>query len=232
MKTSRTFLFFSQAFFLWMFLSTQGVERMADAGLLAGPSEAALNSLAYAYASRWRHGFCGFSPFYMPGFFAVSIATWFWSVGRPLRRLIPEGLAILGAALLAAILLSSAGAAIFLGDLERATGIVPRGAPWGPGFRGAAGASYTLIAWSAVVLAIHRTVWWRSWKPLAVPALLEAVLFVVRPFTLDDLSREWLAEAFSGNARAIGSLAAAPAVLAILVWRQLDWQRRHPAAHP
>ncbi len=229
MKTSTACLFLSQAFFLWMFLSTQGVERMADAGVLAGSGDADTNRLAYAYASQWRHGFCGFSPFYMPGFFFVSIATWCWSIGRPLRRLIPEGLITLCVALVAALLFYSAGAAIFLGDLRQDAGIVPRGVPWGPGLRGAAAAFYTLLAWSAVVLAIHRAVWWRSWKPLAVPMLLEAVLFVVRPFTLDNLSREWLHEVCSGNARAIASLAAVPAAVAILVWRQLAWQREHPA---
>ena len=61
--------------------------------------------------------------------------------------------------------------------------------------------SLTLAAWSAVVVAIHRTVWWRSWKPLAVPALLEAVLFAVRPFTLDDLSRRPTDETFNKHVR-------------------------------
>jgi hypothetical protein len=230
MTASRTFLFLAQAFFLWTFLSTQGAERMADAGLLAGFDPAGIERLAYSYASRWRHGFCSFWPFYMPGFFAVSIATWFWSMGRPLRKLIPEALAIMSAALVAALAFSSVGAALFFADLERDTAIVPRGVVLGAGLRGAAGGFYTLVAWSAVVLAIHRSVWWRSWKPLAVPALLEAVLFAVRPFTLDDLSGEWFRAVVSGNARAVGSLAAAPFVLAALIYWQVAWQRRHSAA--
>jgi hypothetical protein len=56
------------------------------------------------------------SPIYMPGFFAVAIAVWFWGAGKSFRRMLVEGLLLLGAATACATLLAPYSAPRILSD--------------------------------------------------------------------------------------------------------------------
>ena len=94
----------AQSLFLWMFFSTYTLEGMADAGAL--PVD---RTTAYRYAAEWRHGLAGDWPLFVPGFFAVAVATWFWAFGRSLRVLLPRLAGYIAAAAVLALLLSGAG---------------------------------------------------------------------------------------------------------------------------
>jgi hypothetical protein len=210
----------AQAFFLWMFLSSASLEHMAEAGRFANPEAAS------RYASQWRHGMAGIWPVCAPGFFAAAAAAWFWSLGMPLRRLIPGILAVTLAALAVAAVFTGYGAALVLRDFEHDTGIRAQGSALGPTLRGTLTAWYSLVAWNALVLSAQRALWWRSYRPLLAPVVFDAVLLAIRPFTFDDLVSGWLHRAFSGDLGALSSLIAIPGVAAVLVHRQLAWERK------
>jgi len=210
----------AQTFFLWMFLSSACLEHMAEAGYFESPER------ALHYASQWRHGMAGIWPVCAPGFFGAAAAAWFWSLGMPLRRLIPGMLAASVAALAIAGVFTGAGAALVLRDFERDTGIRTQGVLLAPTLRGTMIAWYSLVAWSALVVSAQRALWRRSYRPLLVPLVLDAILAAVRPFTFDDLVSGWLDRAGSGNPGAVGSLIAVPALAGVLVRSQLAWERR------
>jgi hypothetical protein len=210
----------SQAFFLWMFLSTAALEHMAEAGRFSNPD------MARHYASQWRHGMAGIWPVCAPGFFGAAAAAWFWSFGMPLGRLIPGILLVTLAALAIAGVLTSAGTLLILRDFEHDTGIRAQGPALGPTLRGIATAWYSLVAWNALVLSAQRALWWRSYRPLLVPLVFNAVLVAIRPFTFDDLVSGWLHRASSGNPGALASLIAIPGLIAVLIQRQLAWEQR------
>jgi hypothetical protein len=221
-------LLLAEAFFLWMFLSTTPLERMADAGRIEGGPPDEVRELTYRYVAEWRHGLAGGWLLYVPGFFATAVATWFWSFGRSLRDLIPEYAAVTCLALVLAVLQTPAGTKLSCAGLVRDSALVC--APPFPalGFQGVMTGLYTLIAWSIVVLASHRALWWRSYWPLIVPVVTDVVLIMVRPFTFDDLVNTWIRQALSGQAIASLSLLLVPAVSAWLVLAQLAWERGRP----
>ena len=211
----------AQSLFLWMFFSTQGLELMADAGDL--PVDRAT---AYRYAAEWRHGLAGEWPLFVPGFFAVAVATWFWAFGRSVRALLPRLAGYMAVATLVALGLSGAGRDIVLRDFLRETGVCARAAPVWPSMQGIGIGLYTLAAWNAVILASHRALWWRSLWPLAVPVAMDAVLIVIRPFTFGDLVKTWWERSAHGDPTAVVSLAGVPLLATWMAMRQLSWEQR------
>ncbi len=224
-------LFAAQAFFLWMFFSTQGLERLAYAGACSGAATAAVRAAAYRYAAEWRHGLSGGWPVYVPGFFIAAAVTWFWSFGRPLRKLVPECAVIMTAATLAALAASPAGLRAVLDSFYADAGIACRGAVPPPEVAPVAIAVYTLVAWTILVLSCHRALWCRNYWPLIFPVIADAVLIVVRPFTFDDLMTTWFSRARQGEPIALASFALVPAISMVMVWGQLAWERRQRRAH-
>ena len=108
MKGDASFVKFTLAlvactFFLWMFFAAATLERTADVGGISPSSGRDAHAVAYEFAARWRHGMSGNSPLYMPGFFAVAIAAWFWCAGKSLTRLLVEGLTLLAASTVCAM---------------------------------------------------------------------------------------------------------------------------------
>src|SRR5687768_10596337 len=78
-------------FFLWMFSAAATLEHTAELGGISASTGRDAHAIAYEFAARWRHGMAGNSPLYMPGFFVVAIATWFWCAGKNLMRTLVEG---------------------------------------------------------------------------------------------------------------------------------------------
>jgi hypothetical protein len=222
----RVLLWCSQALFLWMFFSTSVLERMADASVFQAPAAAGTRTIVYGYAAEWRHGLAGLWPVYVPGFFAVTVAAWAWSIGRPLKRLLPELLLLTGAAGACAFLLTPEGTRLALRDLHRELGIASAASGFNVSAQGVVLGIYSLLAWSAVVLACHRALWWRSLWPLLVPAAMDSLLFFIRPYTLDELVSTWLGRVSKGNLRAILCFAAVPGISAWLVAMHLRWEKR------
>ena len=220
-------LFLAQAFFLWMFFASQGLERLADAGACsgaAGPTE--LRAAAYRYAAEWRHGLSGGWPLYVPGFFLAAVVTWFWSFGRALRKLVPECLATMAIAYVAALATAPAGTHAVIQAVAADMGIICRGAVLAPTIVQSAVGIYTLAAWTILVLACHRALWWRKYWPLAIPVATDGILIALRPFTFDDLVATWFTRVSRGELLAVVSLILVPAISLFMVWRQLVWERR------
>jgi hypothetical protein len=220
------FPFTTFAFFLWMFLATESLERMADAYRISGPQGVDARAIAYEFAAQWRHGMTGGWPLYMPGFFATAIAVWFWTNGQTLHRLISEATGVLLLATLAAKLLAPVGAAYVFELFERQTGLKCEGPPLESTFTGASAGIYTLVTWIAFVITSRRALAGRSFKLLWLPALLCVGLVVVRPMTVDDFTSYWVRQVIQGNGVAIFSLLLVPCVASFLIWRHLMTERK------
>jgi hypothetical protein len=220
----------SQTLFLWTYLAATGLEQMAAAGEIAFPGGQPRLDAAYRYAAEWRHGLTGLWPVYVPGFFAAALAVWFWSIGRPIRELLPELLLIMLAALAIAAALSPYGTALVIADFAASAAIVATAPPPAAGARGMILGFYSLLCWNAVVLAAHRALWGRSLRPLVIPVVLDAILILVRPFTFDDLVSTWTYRALAGQPAAVVYLLAVPALATLMVYRQLAWERRRAPA--
>jgi hypothetical protein len=224
-------LFASQGLFLWMYLSTHSVEGLAQAGLLEGGRDIALSELTARYAAEWRHGLVGLWPVYVPGFLAVTITTWLWSIGRSLHRVDLELAVISGLALGAASLLTPIVAQLVLRDMRNELGVVAMGPPGGPTITGVLLAIYSLLAWNAFVVSCHRLLWRRSLLPLLVPVILDLILYVIRPFTADDLVATWFGRAAAGDVLACTWLAAVPVLATLLIVAELRYEHRRVPAN-
>jgi hypothetical protein len=208
------------ALFQWMFLASECLERLADAGAVSGAAPAARDA-AYAFAAEWRHGMAGGCPLYMPGFFATAAAVWFWARGRPARALLLEGGAALLLATAAAAVLAPYGAAWVVEAFERRTGFACGVGPYAPTALGGALGAYTLVTWASFIIAGQRALARMSLRPFWVPFALNAVLAVVRPVTVGDFTSLWWARALDGDPVAVLSLAAVPGLAAFFAWDQL-----------
>jgi hypothetical protein len=67
----------ANAFFLWMFLSVVHLE--APGNVAGGANDTLHLEAVLQFAADWRHGMAGNSPIYMPGFFALAAAAWYWT---------------------------------------------------------------------------------------------------------------------------------------------------------
>jgi hypothetical protein len=207
------------AFFLWMFLAVAPVETLADTGGLAETDRTDAVAEAYRFAADWRHGMAGNSPLYMPGFFALAVATWLWSGsrGRDIWRLVAEGGAILSLGLIVAWACAGVARGEILQALERSSGLT-LAAPW-PEASGRAVIQglYTAVTWMASVAACRRALERRTLTPLLVIPPITIVLALIRPWTVDDFAALWTARVRAGSVAAIGSLVAIPLIAVVLL---------------
>ncbi|MBA3440877.1 MAG: hypothetical protein H0T92_13510 [Pyrinomonadaceae bacterium] len=214
-------LFAAHTLFLWMFLAAEGLERMAEAGRISGSLAVDTKAIAYGFAAEWRHGMAGGWPLYMPGFFATAIATWVWSCGRPLRRLLAEGITVMALAALTAKLFAHIGTRYIIEAFEHQTNLQCEGVLLGSTVVGSGLGLYTLLTWSTVIIAGQRAVASRSVWPLWLPVVLNVVLAQIRPWTVGDFTELWGRRVLQGDGVAIISLLLVPSAAAFLVWYQL-----------
>ena len=154
----RAALLGAAGFFLWMFLAAAPLETLADTGGLAGRHEADVVAEGYRVAADWRHGMAGNSPLYMPGFFALAVAAWFWaeSSRTPAMRLIVEGGIILAGGHVVGRLCAGLAAESMVAACERIAGLTVVD-PWpAPPWRAAAQGLYTAATWIVFVVACRR----------------------------------------------------------------------------
>src|SRR5688572_4667216 len=226
MRRGVSFVLFTLAlvactFFLWMFFAAATLEQTADLGWISGPPGYDARTVAYEFAARWRHGMAGNSPLYMPGFFAVAIASWVWCGGKSLKRILAEGFLVLGAAAVCATLLASYAAPRILSDFVAQKGFsVSHAAPSGTWIASAQGV-YSLLTWSTVIIASRWSIRLRSPKPLLIPLGLNLILAFVRPWTVADFTSLWLRQALGGEPDALISLLIVPVISGFLVWVEL-----------
>lgn len=192
----------ADALFLWMFLSVAPIE-----------SASAVNQ---QFAADWRHGMAGNSPIYMPGFFALAAAAWYWTRPRPVLRVVVEGTGALlvgcGVAWLALPVGEAAAAATF----EQRVGVSAIDAQvsmWRATLVGAG----TAACWTIFVVASRMALMLRTFRPFALVPIPYVVLAFTRPRSVDDLLALWRTRAAHGDAVAIGSLLAIPILTTVFV---------------
>lgn len=218
------FMLVTCIFFLWMFFAAATLERTADVGWISASAGRDARAIAYDFAARWRHGMSGNSPLYMPGFFAVAIASWFWCNQKSLLRMLLEGLILLAVAAVCAAVLAPYAAARIVSDFKEQTGVsVSQVATAGTWIAWAQGV-YSLLTWTTVIIASRWSIKLRTPKPLLIPLVLNFVLAFVRPWTVADFTSQWLKEAMDGKPTAVISLLLVPTLSAFLAWVEL----RHP----
>jgi hypothetical protein len=223
------FMLVTCIFFLWMFFAAATLERTADLGWIVAPAGRDARAIAYEFAARWRHGMSGNSPLYMPGFFAVAVACWFWCDKKSLLRMLSEGFILLAVAAVSAGLLAPYAAGRLVSEFSEQTGVnVSEVATAGTWIAWAQGV-YSLLTWTTVIIASRWSIKLRTPKPLLIPFVLNFVLAFVRPWTVADFTSQWLKEALDGEPAAVISLLLVPALSAFLAWVELR-QPKHKTA--
>lgn len=208
-------------FFLWMFFAAATLERTADLGWISASAGRDARPIAYEFAARWRHGMSGNSPLYMPGFFAVAIASWFWCNKKSLLRILSEGFTLLAVAAVCAAVLAPYAAARIVSDFSEQAGVsVSQFSTAGTWIAWAQGV-YSLLTWTTVIIASRWSIKLRSPKPLLIPLVLNFVLAFVRPWTVADFTSKWLKEALDGEPTAVISFLLVPTLSAFLAWVEL-----------
>jgi hypothetical protein len=201
-----------------MFLAAESLEETAAAGRFLSPEGADAAAVAERYSYEWRHGMAGGWPLYVPGFFAVAIATVLWSRRRSIRGVVVQGAPALLFALLVAKLLAPHGTNWLLPSYERDAGLALVGSPVGPTWDAALPGVLTLVSWVALVVALQTCVTRRSIWLLVAPLVCYSVLAALRPGDFGDLVRPWAGAVLRGESVAIASTALIPLVAAVL-WR-------------
>ncbi|HEU4389952.1 MAG TPA: hypothetical protein VFV34_19275 [Blastocatellia bacterium] len=215
--TVRAALLVALILFFWMFLSSDGLDQVAEAGGILSPAGGDQTALGHVFAARWRHGMAGGWPLYMPGFFATAVAIWFWSRELPLTKVVVEGIGFVAGAALIASLLAPAGSRLVIAQFASVTKLQATGLPSVPSGRAFALALLTLLSWSSFIIATERAIAGRRLKPLLVPLAFAALLAAARPVTLDDAFEVWGSRALSRDPAAILSFLLMPILAAILV---------------
>jgi hypothetical protein len=223
------------ALFLWMFFAVAEVDVIGSTLMATG--HPVLGHAVQVFAADWRHGLNGHSPLFMPGFFALTGAVWFWSRTQSIAELFRGGaLALLAGfslALFAAPLGRAAAAQAFLDEFHFAVE---------PEFRDTLQAApisaFTAICWTVLVVAIRRAITTGALRPLALVVCLYALLGFARHWWSldhfrkgDDVAR-WETRAAQGDAVAIGSLVAVPLLVLVLAKTTVREGRRQRERAP
>ena len=225
-----TFVLLACVFFLWMFFTAATLEHIAELGWISPSPGRDPRAVAFNFAARWRHGMAGNSPIYMPGFFAVAIATWFWCAGKSVRRTIAEGLVLLGTAAVCATLLAPFTAPRILSDFVAQEGLnVSRASPSGTWIAWSQGV-YSLLTWGTLIIAARWSIKLKSFKPLLLPLILNLILAFVRPWTVADFTSEWVRQALDGEPVAVISFLLIPIISGFMAWVELRPKLRKMAA--
>ncbi|MBL8203563.1 MAG: hypothetical protein JNM09_04980 [Blastocatellia bacterium] len=211
-------LFFTQTFFLWMFFTAGGLERLAEFGLIFGLPDVDVKLVAFDFAARWRHGMTGGWPLYMPGFFVTAIAVWFWVYGLTWRKMVAEYAVITALAVLVAMLLAPHSTGLVVDAFQLQTGLQCKTQEWAVAGRVPGQGLFTLINWSSFVGACQLSLVQKSFRPLLLPAGLSLLLVVIRPFTADEFTTFWFQQILQGEVVAIFSALLIPTIAALFIW--------------
>jgi hypothetical protein len=217
------------ALFLWMFLSVTGVDVAGNA--LVATGHPGLGHSVHVFAADWRHGLNGHSPLFMPGFFVLTPAAWYWSGRQTAAQLLLGGttalLAGLVLALLAAPIGRAAAANAFFDEFHLTAQSSFREA-----WRAAATSAFTAICWTVLVVSVRRAMTVGTLRPLALVAGLYLLLGFSRHWwSLDHLRKgddvaRWEARVTQGDRVAIASLVAVPVLGVVLATTTLGVRRR------
>lgn len=213
------------ALFLWMFLSVAAVDAMGDTWVMAGHSGEGERMLTFA--ADWRHGMNGHSPIYMPGFFALTIASWYWLQKQPLSFLVGGGLIALIAGFALAWIAAPAGRAAASAAFIREFHVAP-GTDIGATWAAVPVSAFTAVCWTVFVVACRTAITTGSMRLSALVASLYVVLGFVRHWwTLEHFGKgndvaRWATRVTQGDVVAIGSLLAMLLLAVFLVTTAMD----------
>ncbi len=211
----------AQILFLWMFFSAESIEQLAVNDQVSGSRGPDIGFVASRFAARWKHGMAGNSPLYMPGFFAVGILTWLWTLGRPVWRVIPEWFVITAIAASIAACLAPFGAVRAVHSFVVFSGFTYSGSVPGFTLAGTAVSLYTLFTWCTGIYCVQLAITRRSMMPMGFPIVLNFLLLRLRPWAINNYTTQWTADVMSGQPVAIFSLLAVPASAFLLIVYQL-----------
>ncbi len=211
-------LFLTQTFFLWMFFTAGGLERLAERNLISGPPGVEVKLIAFDFAALWRHGMTGGWPLYMPGFFVTASAVWFWVYGLTWRKMVAEYAVIATLAIFVALLLSQSSTGFVVAAFQLQTGLRCEARDWAVAARVIGQGLFTLINWSSFVGASQICLVQKSLRPLLLPTGLSLVLILIRPFTADEFTSFWLQQIRQGEVVAIVSALLIPLLAAWFFW--------------
>ncbi len=217
-NAKRLGLFLSQGFFLWMFFTAGGLERLAELDLISGPPGADMQRIAFDFAARWRHGMTMGWPIYLPGFFVTAVAMWFWLYGLTGRKRVAEYTVITAFAIFVALLLSPPSTRIVVAAFQGQTGLRCEGQRIFITGRVIAQGLFTLINWSCFVGASQLCLVQKSFRPLLLPAGLSLVLIFIRPFTADEFITFWVRQVLQGEIVALFSALLIPTLSLLFIW--------------
>ena len=205
------FLAVSQSLFLWMFLSADPLEQLANG--YGSRAEAVME-----FAAQWRHGMAGNSPLYLPGFFMTAAAVWMYARGQPRAIAHAAGVAVAAVvAFGAATALAPWGAEAVVRAFHSKIGApAPSSIPHAS-LQAASIGGYTLLSWSTFVTCARTSLVRRSFAPLLLPAALTVGLVLVRPFTAGDFTRYWAVQVVEGDSVAWVSLLSVIGLVTALV---------------
>jgi hypothetical protein len=206
-------LFAAFLLFMWMYLASEGLERTA-----AGDGRAEVAAAAAEYSYLWRHGMVGGWPLFVPGFFAVAVATAVWAAGRAMLAVVLEGAGALLGATLVAKLLAPLGTDRLLPAFEAHAAVTIRAERLEATWSGALLGMLTVTSWAALIVAGQVALARRSVRPALVPLALYVALASLRPGALGDLLLPWGRRLVEGDWVAALSTALIP-VLAVALWR-------------
>lgn len=223
-------LFLAHTFFLWMFFTAGGLERLAELGLIAGAQEAEMKRLAFEFAAQWRHGMTWGWPLYMPGFFVTAIAVWFGAYGLTWRKVVIESAVMMALAVLAALMLSRYSTSLVVDAFQSQTGLRCARPDGVVAWRVIGQGLFTLINWSSFVAACQLCLTRKSFRPLLLPAGLSLLLIYIRPFTADEFTTFWVQQIREGEFVAIFSALLIPTLAALFLWTlpstRMDFRRK------
>ena len=221
MRRSSQLLLAAQAFFLWMFLAAEPLEQLADAGFVSGTAQSGdIHAATYLFAARWRHGMTEGWPLYMPGFFAVAITVWFWSLGLTTREIFSEGTSIVALALIAAVVLQPIGTKLILDEFEHQTGLKSLADAPPNTLLGIFRSVYTMLTFVAGIICIQRAIALKRIQLLIVPIVMNLILAMIRPWTVGDFTSYWFRGAMNGELVASLSCLAVAMTLGAMFWSQ------------
>lgn len=205
--------------FLWMYLSAAPIDALGEATVAAGKLR--LGHSILVFAADWRHGMNGHSPIYMPGFFALTMAAWYWTRSQSVVGLVVGGLVALVAGLAVAWVAMPAGrtsaVAAFASEFH-----LPLGAAVSSTWQVVSVSAYTAACWTVLIVGSRKAITTRSLRPLAVTPVLYGVLAFTRRWSFehlqsgDDIAR-WGKRLSEGDSVAIVSLLAIPLGALILL---------------
>lgn len=223
-------LFLSQIFFLWMFFTAGGLERLAELNLISGAPEAEAKRLAFEFAAQWRHGMTNGWWLYMPGFCATAVAVWFWVYGLTWQKMIAEFAMTILLAVIAALLLSPYSTGFVVASFQLQTGLRCNGSVSLVAPRVIGQGLFTLLNWGSFIAVCQICLVKKTLRPLLLPAVLSVILLFIRPFTVGDFTSFWWQQIRQGDVVAIFSAALIPILSALFLWilpsAKADLQRK------